>query len=81
MNKLILLLSLTYINVYANKNWININTNDGYALKTYNSSSSFRKVNKSRPQTSNKGQRIKLIDTRLLKSIRNVQSLVREYKR
>ena len=81
MNKLIFLICLMYINAYANKNWIDINSNNGYKFKTYKSSSSFNKVNTSRSRTSIKGQRVKLIDRKLIKSIRNVQSLVREYKR
>jgi len=77
MNKLILLVCLMYANVYANKNWININSNNSSSFKMYKPSSSF---NKSRYKKSTKSQRIRLIDTKLLKSIRKVQGMAKRYK-
>ncbi len=79
MNKLILLACLMLSNVYANKNWININTNNGSSFKMYKPSSSYNKYNKSRYKKKKK-QGIKLIDNKLLNSIRHVKGQAKKYR-
>ncbi len=80
MNKLILLACLILSNVYANKNWINIDTNSGSSFKMYKPSSSYNKYNKSRYKKSNKNRGIRLIDTKLLNSIRQVKRQTKKYR-
>lgn len=77
MNKLIFLVCLIYVNGYANKNWIPIDSHNSSGIKMYQSPSSF---NKARYQNTKKKQRMKAIDVKLLNSIRHVQSLAKRYK-
>lgn len=76
MNKLILLISILYINLHANKNWIPINTQTN-GLKMTKPSPSL--IQMSQKKTTKK-QKMNLIDARLINSIREIQDLVKQYK-
>ena len=80
MIKLILLTSLVFINVHANKNWIKISSNNNSGFKMYKPTSSYNKTKRSRYNKSNKNQGIKLIDVKLINSIRLVKSQAKRYK-
>ena len=60
--------------------WIKINTNDNSSFKMYKPTSSYNRVNKSRYKKSNRNQGIKLIDVKLINSIRNVKKQTKKYR-
>lgn len=77
MRKLILFICLTTVSVYANNNWIQINSNSSSGLKMAKPATSF---NKPRYKKSTKGQGIRLIDKKLIHSIRQVQDRAKRYR-
>ena len=78
MYKLLLLLAFICVNANANKHWIaldQVNNNSNFVM---HKPSSYNKKRISRSNKSAKGQKIRLIDKPLLKSIRNVQNMAKK---
>ena len=73
MSKLILFIAIISVNVYANQNWIQINSSNSSGSKMIKPSS----FNKPQYKKSNKTQGIRLIDQQLINSIRLVQDSVK----
>ncbi len=77
MKTLILLVCLMYVNAFAEKNWIKIHANNSYGHKVYKPTNSYKKP---RYKKSTVRKKTRLIDQKLINSIRHVQNISKRYK-